>query len=80
VSHDFVHTLIELRRAGKLPSTDSQIRISSVNLDHVEAKRVLDYARQMKKLPLTIKGVLWQGLFIEYALVAEVEGLKQRAA
>ena len=48
--------------------------------DHLEAKRVADYTRKMKKLPLRIRDVLWDGLYIEYALVAEMSGVNRQAA
>lgn len=79
-SRDFVHKVIELRRDGKLPDIDEYIRISCVQSDHLEAKRVADYTRKMKKLPLRIRDVLWDGLYIEYALVAEMSGVNRQAA
>jgi len=79
-SRDFVHKVIELRRNGKLPDTDESIRISCLRSDHLEAKRVAEYTRKMKKLPLRIRDVFWDGLYIEYALVAEMSGVNQQAA
>ncbi len=74
-SRDFVHKVIELRRTGKLPDIDDSIRIDCLRSDDLEAKRVADYTRKMKKLPLRIKDVFWDGLYIEYALVADMSGV-----
>ena len=79
-SRDFVHKVIELRRNGKLPELDQSIRIDCIRNDHLEAKRIADYTRKMKKLPLRIKDVFWDGLYIEYALVAEMSEVNEQAA
>ena len=77
---DFFYKLWELRKAGRIPSIDPDIRIKAVRPNSIEAQRVLEYARQFRVAPVVISNVAWKGLYIEYALVAEAPGLEQVAA
>lgn len=77
---DFFYKLWELRKAGRIPPIDPDIRIKAVRPNNTEAERVLDYARQFRAAPVVISNVVWNGLYIEYALVAEAPGLERVAA
>lgn len=77
---DFFYKLWELRKAGRIPSIGTDVRIKAVRPDTVEAERVLEYARQFREAPVVISNVAWKGLYIEYALVAEAPGLDRAAA
>jgi hypothetical protein len=67
-----IDKLVQLRRENALPEIDPGVRFDLISSDHVEAARVIDYARQIGKLPVTIRDTMWKGLFIEYALVAQL--------
>lgn len=69
---DMIHKLVELRRNGKLPEVDGASRFDIVSADDAEASRIIDYARQYGSLPVLIDDTMWKGLFIEYAIVAEL--------
>ena len=69
----FISELVRLRRDKKLPFIDQQVRVDAVSPEHVEATRVLDYARRMGEPPVVIRNVTWDGLSIDYALVAEYD-------
>jgi hypothetical protein len=77
---DFLQQLVRLRREKKLPRIDEQIRVNAVPPDHVEAKRIIEYARQMGEPPILIRNTFWDGLYIEYALVAEYDHTTAAAA
>lgn len=76
----FIDVLVQLRRAKKLPFIDRSVRIDAVPPDHVEASRIIAYANQLGDLPLVIRDVLLDGVFIEYALVPNYLNLKVLAA
>lgn len=73
LDRDFLYQLVRLRREKRLPFIDEQVRVNAVPPDHVEAKRIIEYARQMGDPPVVIRNVYWDGLYIEYALVAEYD-------
>jgi hypothetical protein len=80
LDRDFLYQLVRLRREKKLPFIDEQVRVNAVSPDHVEAKRVIEYAQQMGEPPIHIRNVFWDGLYIEYALVAEYDHTTAAAA
>ena len=65
-----IRHLVQLEHDGALPRIDSWVRFRAATFDDPEASRVIDYAQQFNRLPVLIRDVMWQGLFIEYALVA----------
>jgi hypothetical protein len=67
-----VSKLVQLRRENALPRVSSDVRFDVIASDHLEAARVCDYARQFGELPVVIRDTMWKGLFIEYALVAQL--------
>lgn len=77
---DFIYAHVELRRAGLLPFIDPQVRLEVVSPDHIEASRLLAYARRIGAAPLVLRNVGTQGLLIDYAIVAEDRGNQARAA
>ena len=79
-SRDFFFKLWELRKAGRIPSIDPDIRIKAIRPNSIEAQRVLEYALQFRMAPVVISNVVWKGLYIEYAIVAEAPGLEKVAA
>jgi hypothetical protein len=79
-SRDVVYKVFELRRENKIPAFDQKIRIDAVSPDHVEASRVLAYARRSGRLPVEIEGALLDGLLIDFALVADCQGVDAAAA
>lgn len=58
-----------LRRDGLLPQMSEDVTTTPIRPDDLEASRVLDYARQIGRPPVRIRGVVWKGLYIEDALV-----------
>jgi hypothetical protein len=80
IQSDFIHKLIELRRAGKLPNLDPIVRVNPIRPSQTEARAVLDYASKFDRAPVTIRDVISNGFLIEYALVAEAPGLQKAAA
>ena len=68
---DLIYEVARLRRNKKLLFIDEQVRIIAVPRDHIEASRVIDYARRMGEPPISIRNVHWNGIYIEYALVAD---------
>lgn len=77
---DFIYKLVELRRAGALGKAGYDIAINPEKPTSIEASRVLDYAAQFDRAPVKIRGVYWNGLFIEYALVVEGPGIGRAVA
>ena len=67
-----IYKLVRLRRDGKIPELDRDVRFDIVSADDAEASRVIDYARQYGVLPVVIHDAMWKGMFIEHAIVAEV--------
>lgn len=72
LTRQMIDKLVQLRRENALPEVSPGVRFDMISSDHVEAARVIDYARQIGKLPVTIRDTMWKGLFIEYALVAQL--------
>lgn len=72
LTRQMIWKLVELRRESVLPDVNSLVSFDLISSAHPEAARVCDYARQLGKLPLVIRDTMWKGLFIEYALVAQV--------
>jgi hypothetical protein len=72
--------LIDLRREQALPRIDELVGFHIVDVDDPEASRVLDYAQRLGGPPVIIRDAMWQGLFIEYALVAMLPDRKAAAA
>ena len=68
---DFIYELARLRRDKKLPFIDEQVRINAVPADHIEASRVIDYATRLGEPPIVIRNAIWDGLYIDYALVTK---------
>jgi hypothetical protein len=54
--------------------------VNGVSLEHVEASRVIEYARRLGEPPVVIRDAMWDGLYIDYALVAEFEPSTAAAA
>lgn len=77
---DFIYKLVDLRRKSMLGKAQDGIAINPEKPTSIEASRVLNYAAQFGKAPVTIRGVYWNGLFIEYALVVEGPGLDRAVA
>lgn len=80
LDREFIPKLVQLERDKKLPFIDQQVRVDAVSPEHIEAARVLDYARRMGEPPVVIRKVMWEGLYIEYALVAEYDRTTAAAA
>ena len=62
--------LVSLRREGALPRIDESVQFDIVHIDDPESVRVMRYAQALGGAPAVIRDVMWQGLFIEYAVVA----------
>jgi hypothetical protein len=77
---ELVEAYVRLRRAGRLPHIDRSVRVNGVSLEHVEASRVIEYARRLGEPPVVIRDAMWDGLYIDYALVAEFEPSTAAAA
>lgn len=75
-----VTQLVALQRDRALPLIDPLIRIHIAASDDAEVSRVLDYAERLGGPPVIIRGVMWQGLFIEYAVVALIPERNAAAA
>ena len=67
-----IYNLVELRREKTFPRTDFGVRFDLVDPNDLEASRIIDYARRLGPLPVTITNAMLKGLFIEYALVARI--------
>lgn len=67
-----ISELVQLRRENALPLMDPRVRMDIVSSEDPEAARVMDYARRLGSIPTIIRDVMWNGLFIEYALVAMI--------
>ena len=64
-----------------LPRIDPRVRIEAVGTDHVEASRLLDWARNLGAPPISVADTYVNGLFVSDALVAEDRvGRETRAA
>ena len=72
--------LVAMQRDRTLPLIDPMIRIHIAASDDTEASRVLDYAERLGGPPVIIRGMMWQGLFIEYAVVARIPERNAAAA
>jgi len=70
-SHDFIYKLVALKRKNRLPFVASEVPINPEKPDSIEAERILDYASKFSSLPVTVRGVHWKGLYIDYALVVD---------
>src|SRR3954469_5377471 len=75
-----IQTIVALRRDSRLPRIDPQVGIQGVTADNVEASRVLAYAKRAFERPVEIISTPIDGLFVEYALVADVPAASDRAA
>jgi hypothetical protein len=80
MDREFIYKLVRLRREKKLPFIDRMVRVNGVSPEHVEASRVIEYARRLGEPPVVIRDAMWDGLSIEYALVAEFEPSTAAAA
>jgi len=67
-----VDELIRLRRDQALPWIDPAVRIKIANSDDPEVSRVIGLAQRLGEPPIMIRDTMWDGLFIEYAMVALV--------
>jgi hypothetical protein len=76
---DVLYKYVALRRDGLLPWISEDVTMTPVSPGNIEASRVLDYARQIGRLPTRIRGVVWKGLYIEDAIVVRYP-LSERAA
>lgn len=77
---ELVYALVRLRRDKKLPRIEEDVRVNAVAPDDVEASRVIEYARRLGEAPVVIRNTYWDGLYIEYALVAEYDHSTAAAA
>jgi len=77
---DVIYKFVRLRREKMLPALSDDVRISPIRPDHVEAKRVLDYASRLGTPPVAIKEVFWDGLFIEDAVVVKMPSREHAVA
>jgi hypothetical protein len=68
---DVLSKYVRLRRDKLLPRIAEEVTMTPVRPNNVEATRVLDYARSIGNPPVTIKGVVWKGLYIEDAVVVK---------
>jgi hypothetical protein len=68
---DVLRKYVALRSDGLLPHIAEEVSMSPVPPGNSEATRVLDYARQIGRLPVSIRGVVWKGLYIEDAVVVK---------
>lgn len=75
-----IFKFVQLRRDGRIPHIADEISISPVRPNHIEASRVLDYAKRMGSLPVVINGVYWDGIFIEDAVVVNRPSAAHAAA
>lgn len=76
----FIEALVRLREEKKLPFIDPALLIEAVPANDEEASRVVAYAARLGDPPIVIRDVSWNGLFIEYALVARFPGKDAAAA
>lgn len=67
-----IKALVSLERDRALPLIDPLVRVHIAPSDDPEAARVIDYTHRLGGAPAIIRDVMWQGLFIEYAVVALV--------
>lgn len=72
VKRNMIAALIDLRREETLPWIDDSVHFDIVHINDPEPIRVIQYARALGGPPVLIRDAMWQGLFIEYALVALV--------
>jgi hypothetical protein len=72
MKRQMIYEVVNLRREGRLPDFAAGVRFDLVEPFDDEAGRVIDYTRRLGGPPAIIRDVLWKGLFIEYAIVAEV--------
>lgn len=79
-SRDVIYKVFELRRGNKIPPLGPRVRIDAIPPDHIEASRVLDYARRFGRPPVEIEGVLLDGLYVDFALIADYPGADAAAA
>jgi hypothetical protein len=77
---EVLYKYVRLRRDGLLPRIADEISMTPVRPNHVEASRVLDYARQIGERPVTIRGVQWRGLYIEDAVVVKYPAARKALA
>ena len=70
-ARDVIYTHVALRREGRLPWIDPRVRIDAVSSDHVEASRLLGWARGLGVPPVSVAESYINGLFVSDALVAE---------
>lgn len=79
-SRTVIEEIVRLRSAGSLPAMDFGVRIKGVPLDDPEARRVIAYAERAGELPVEIIDTPIDGLFVEYALVADLKRPEKAAA
>ena len=79
-SLEVIRKVVDLRHKNRLPRIDPQVRIKGVPSDHVEASRIIAYAKNAFERPVEIIDTPIDGLFIEYALVADWPTTSDRAA
>jgi hypothetical protein len=79
-ARDMINLLVRLRREKQLPAINSRVRFDVIQADDAEASRIIEYSRRMGDVPVEINGALIDGMFIEYALVADYPGADAAAA
>lgn len=72
LKRQMIFALVELRREAALPRIEAGIRFDIVDAANDEASRIIEYTRRLGGPPTVIRDTMWKGLFIEYALVADV--------
>jgi hypothetical protein len=75
-----IHAIVDLRREQKLPRIDPSVRVSGVLGDDTEASRIITYAQNAVERPVEIIDTPIDGLFVEYALVADWPPASDRVA
>ena len=80
VKRRMIVALVSLRREGALPRIDDSVLLDTVHVDDFETVRIVQYTEALGGPPAVIRDVMWQGLFIEYAVVALVPERETAAA
>jgi hypothetical protein len=71
---------IKLRQQGKFPIMHSKFRFNAIGERHPEVQRIARIAHERNALPKIIEYELVDGMLIEYAVVADLQGFVAMAA
>ncbi len=77
---DAITAHVRLRRSGKLPFIDPEVRLDLVPPTDGEASRILAHSRRFGSPPFVVRNLGVDGWLIDYALVAEDLGHRAQAA